>query len=165
LRSVAPGSLTKDSNLRRAVTPQKRRFEPTRLFTTTSRRTSNRPWTKSLPGGNEHEHDSLTSESGFRKQIARPGKAVASDHLRSSSYRASANLVRSRHSGATAERLHPTCVATGTSNAPPKVLRLSLHSLEPTVSGRHALSLIALYSLIVPVIAFSTGSRSMLDAP
>ena len=26
-------------------------------------------------------------------------------------------------------------------------------------------SLIALYSFIVPVIAFSTGSRSMLDAP
>jgi hypothetical protein len=30
--------------------------------------------------------------------------AVASDHLRSSSYGASANLARSRHSGATAER-------------------------------------------------------------
>jgi hypothetical protein len=39
----------------------------------------------------------------FSEQIAR--KAVASDHLRSSSYGASANLARSRHSGATAERL------------------------------------------------------------
>jgi hypothetical protein len=36
---------------------------------------------------------------------ARPGKAVASDHLRSSSYGASANLARSCHSGAAAERL------------------------------------------------------------
>jgi hypothetical protein len=34
-----------------------------------------------------------------------PGKAVASDHLRSSSYGASANLARSRHGGATADHL------------------------------------------------------------
>jgi hypothetical protein len=49
---------------------------------------------------------------------ARLGKAVASDHLRSSSYGASANLARSRHSGATVERLPYLRRDTGTERHP-----------------------------------------------
>ena len=58
------------------------------------------------------------------EQIARVGKAVASDHLRSSSYGASANLARSRHSGATPERL-PLPAPLARKNHPPgEVTRL-----------------------------------------
>jgi hypothetical protein len=59
----------------------------------------------------------------FSEQIVRPGDAVASDHLRSSSYGASANLARSRHSGATAERLPYLRRSTGTQRSPDGTLR------------------------------------------
>jgi hypothetical protein len=54
---------------------------------------------------NFHAWTFLARSSRARAFGARSGKAVVSDHLRSSSYGASANLARSRHSGATAERL------------------------------------------------------------